>query len=61
MKKTKAGARVTVPVSMDGKMEERIDEAARRVGLSKQATMRLSIERGLDILISQLTGSAAAQ
>lgn len=52
--------RITVPLSMPPALDEKIEEAARRVGLSKQDTMRLSMERGLSVLISQLTTEAPA-
>lgn len=44
-----------MPVSMDPKLEAKIGAAAKSTQLSKQAVMRLSIERGLDVLVSQLT------
>lgn len=59
-KQSRKSERVTVPVSMTSALDEKIEEAARRVGLSKQDTMRLSMERGLSVLISQLTTEAPA-
>lgn len=50
-----ARRRVTVPLTMPAELEDRVIEAAGKVGLSKQDTMRLSLDRGLDILVKQLT------
>lgn len=55
MSTKRKGRRVCVPVSMDPKLEAKIGAAAKSTQLSKQAVMRLSIERGLDVLVSQLT------
>ncbi len=46
---------VKVPISMPGELEEKIVSASRRLKLSKQDTMRLSLERGLAVLEAQLT------
>lgn len=46
---------VVVPLAMSGELERKIELAAERVKLSKQDTMRLSIERGLEVLVAQLT------
>ena len=51
---------VIVPISMSEALAERVEEAARRVNLSKQDTMRLSLDRGLDVLVEQLTGKTEA-
>jgi predicted DNA-binding protein len=53
-KKQTQPERVTVPFSMPTELDERVEEAARRLGLNKQSTMRLSLERGIDVLIAQL-------
>ena len=46
---------VNVPIRMPAELEAKIDAAAEKVKLSKADTMRLAIERGLDVLIAQLT------
>jgi hypothetical protein len=46
--------RVTYPLVMERPLDTRITKAAAKVGISKQAVMRLSIERGLDVLLAQL-------
>jgi hypothetical protein len=50
-------ARRPVPVSMPAELEARIEETSTLVKLSKQDVMRLSMERGIDVLIAQLTGT----
>lgn len=35
-------------------LDERIADAAEKTGLAKQDVMRLSLERGIDVLIAQL-------
>jgi hypothetical protein len=51
---------VSVPVRMSAELENAIETAAGKVKLSKQDTMRLAIERGLDVLVAQLTTVNAA-
>lgn len=46
---------VSVPVRMPSVLDRRITETAEQLGLSKQDTMRLSMERGLKVLIAQLS------
>ena len=46
---------MNVPIRMPVELEAKIDAAAEKVKLSKADTMRLAIERGLDVLIAQLT------
>ena len=58
--KTKHAA-VTVPVRLPVDLDRKIADTAAQVGLSKQDTMRLSMERGLGILFSQLTGKPQAE
>ena len=54
-KKTKA-ANKSVPIAMPIELDAKIEEAMTRLPmLSKQDVMRLSIERGLSILVNQLT------
>jgi hypothetical protein len=52
--------RLNIPLGLDAALAAKVDDASARLGLSKQATMRLSIERGVDVLMSQLTGKASA-
>lgn len=54
-KKRPEAGRVIVPLSMSGELEAKIVSAAAQVKLSKQDTMRLAVDRGLDVLIAQLT------
>ena len=58
MKKNRKTARAKrhrpVPVSMPPELEKRIADAATAVRLSKQDVMRLSIDRGIDVLRAQL-------
>lgn len=53
-------ATVRVPLAMSAELDAEIDAAARSVGLSKQDTMRLSIERGLKVLKAQMTSQPTA-
>lgn len=46
---------MSVPVRMPSALDRRITETAEQLGLSKQDTMRLSMERGLKVLIAQLS------
>ena len=48
-----------VPLRVPDELAEQIDEAARATKLSKQDVMRLSMERGLGILVKQLTAAPA--
>jgi hypothetical protein len=47
--------RVTYPLVMERPLDNRVTKAAAKVGISKQAIMRLSIDRGLDVLLAQLS------
>jgi hypothetical protein len=59
--KAKKGTGMSVPVHMPAELQEKIESAAGQVRLSKQDVMRLAIERGLDVLITQLTTVPAAK
>lgn len=48
---------VSIPLRMPAALADRIGEASKKTQLAKQDVMRLSLERGLDILVEQLTGS----
>jgi hypothetical protein len=50
---------VVVPMRITAKQDDEVTEAARLLTLSKQATIRLALERGLPVLKAQLTGTAA--
>ncbi len=52
--------KVQVPLALPVELAEQIDEASVAVKLSKQDTMRLALERGLPVLLAQLTGPVAA-
>lgn len=54
-RKPKRPDAVNVPVRMPSTLDRRITETAEQLGLSKQDTMRLSMERGLKVLIAQLS------
>lgn len=47
---------VTVPIRISAKQDDEVTETARRLELSKQATIRLAIARGLPVLSEQLAG-----
>lgn len=51
---------VSLPLRMPVDLDQRVTAAAAEIGLSKQDTIRLSLERGLGILMEQLNGKAAA-
>ena len=53
-KKTKAD-QVHVPLRMPADLDAKVDAASARTKLSKQDVMRLALERGIDVLIAQLT------
>lgn len=55
-KDTKRPGHISVPVRMPSDLDDLIEQAGERTGLSKQDVMRLSLDRGLDILVEQLTG-----
>lgn len=46
---------VNVPVRMPADLEAKVQEASKAVGLSKQDVIRLAIERGLGVLVAQLS------
>lgn len=46
---------------MPDDLEEKIEAAAEQVKLSKQDVMRLSMERGLPVLLAQLAGTTEQQ
>lgn len=54
-----ADKHVSVPIRMPATLETKITEATAKTGLAKQDVMRLSLERGIDILIAQLTSRPA--
>ena len=54
-------SRRSVPISMPDDLEEKIEAAAEQVKLSKQDVMRLSMERGLPVLLAQLAGTTEQQ
>lgn len=52
---------VSVPVRMPKELDKLITDTAAEVKLSKQDTIRLSLERGVEILKKQLSMPAPAQ
>jgi hypothetical protein len=53
-KNARRPAAVSVPIRMSPELDAALAAAAAKVNLSKQDTMRLSLERGWPILIAQL-------
>jgi hypothetical protein len=51
---------ISVPVRMPAALDQLITSTAEEIKLSKQDTIRLSIERGVQILKRQLTGDPVA-
>lgn len=49
----------TVPLRMPCALHTKVKDAKAKTGLAEQDVMRLSLDRGIDILISQLTGRPA--
>lgn len=45
-----------VPLRMPADLDDLIERAKEKTGLAKQDVMRLSLDRGIDILVEQLTG-----
>lgn len=45
---------------LDSKLDSKLRDAAAKTHLSKQSVMRMSLDRGIDILLSQLLGETAA-
>jgi hypothetical protein len=50
---------VNVPINLPTELDEEITQTAERLGLKKQAVMRLSLARGLKVLVDQLEPDAA--
>ena len=59
-KRTATKGRVVTPLALDLELDRKVTKAAKTTKLSKQAVMRMSIDRGLDVLIAQLAGTTAA-
>ncbi len=47
-----------ISIRVPNELNEKADAAARATGLKKADVLRLSIDRGVDILLAQLTGQA---
>lgn len=47
--------RVTYPLAMEKPLYARVAKVADKTGMSRQVVMHMSIERGLDVLMNQLT------
>jgi predicted DNA-binding protein len=52
--------KINTLLTLEKELENKISQAAKETGLSKQAVMRLSIERGLNVLVAQLSRNPAA-
>jgi hypothetical protein len=53
-----SGRTVSVPFSMSEELARKVAATAQKVGLAKQPTMRLALERGLPVLEAQLLGES---
>lgn len=51
---------VNVPLRMPHELHSKVNAASVQLKLAKQDVMRLSLERGIDILIAQLTSTPAS-
>lgn len=51
---------VVVPIRITAKQDDEVAETARQLELTKQATIRLAITRGLPVLLAQMTGCEGA-
>jgi predicted DNA-binding protein len=49
-----------ITVRVPNELNEKADAAARLLGLKKADVLRLSFDRGIEVLIAQLTGQALA-
>lgn len=58
--KTAKRNRVTYPLAMTKPLYSRVGKVADKTGMSRQVVMHMSIERGLDVLMSQLSSEAPA-
>lgn len=47
-------------LTVDPKLDSKIRDAAIKTKLSKQSVMRMSLDRGIDVLLTQLIGNSAA-
>ncbi len=58
---TKRSAKKTVNhlLSMDRDLDAKVRAAAKKTRLSNQAIMRMSLDRGIDVLLSQLLEKSA--
>ena len=52
---------MSVPLSLSNGLEEKITTTADKLDLPKSVTMRLALDRGLDILLQQLTGKTSPE
>jgi len=49
-----------ITVRVPNELNEKADAAARQLGLKKADVLRLSFDRGIEVLIAQLTGQVTA-
>jgi len=49
-----------ITVRVPNELNEKADAAARLLGLKKADVLRLSFDRGIEVLIAQLTGQVTA-
>lgn len=53
-------SRVTYPLALEKPLYARVAKVADKTGMSRQVVMHMSIERGLDVLMNQLSSEAPA-
>lgn len=59
MPKTKSATRnltTSVPVKLSPALVSKVAKASKETGLKKSDVLRMSIERGVDVLLAQLNG-----
>ena len=62
LKQSETQEDVNIPLRLPKSLDDKIEEARAETGIrSKQEIMRLSMERGLPILIAQLTRAVAPE
>lgn len=47
-------------LTIDADLDTKVRDAAKKTKLSNQAVMRMSLDRGIDVLLTQLLGESAA-
>ena len=63
MSKKQAASRnltFAVPVKLTPAIDKKVEDAAAETGLKKSDVIRMAVERGIDVLLSQLNSSPRA-